>query len=476
MLSRRRVPGLGGGLATGLSLPFAPARAHNVVEQPTQSPTLQKFVDALPLLRPQRPQARFRAARSTTSRSRRSASGCIAICRRRCYGVMRVNFPGRRFDVRRGQRIFVRWRNELRTPSFCSRTHSTGTCTELTRASRQPRPWRICTAQWWRLTATAVPMPGSPPDSGSAAPNGRERSTNIPINKTPACCGTTTTPSARPASTSMRARRRLHHSRRREDALGLPSGDYEVPLIIQDRSFDASGSLTYPVSAFAGSPDHPGPWVPEFFGDTIVVNGMVWPYFESSRGDIACAFSTARMPASSACACRTDGCSCRWAPTRAFSRAGLARRLLLAPGERADVIVDFRGARAAPIRLINDAPAPYPGGNAPDRRTVANVMEFRVTRPLARPDNAAIPSKLRALAPLSEQGAAVRHMALREYKDANGEPITVLLNGRRWDAPITVRPRLGATEVWHVINTTTMRTRSTCTSCASRCSTGSRST
>src|SRR5262249_12352011 len=65
-----------------------------------------------------------------------------------------------------------------------------------------------------------------------------------------------------------------------EDALGLPSGEYEVPLIIQDRSFDASGSLTYPISALAGSKDHPGPWVPEFFGDTILVNGKAWPYFE----------------------------------------------------------------------------------------------------------------------------------------------------------------------------------------------------
>ena len=65
-----------------------------------------------------------------------------------------------------------------------------------------------------------------------------------------------------------------------EDALGLPSGDYEVPLIIQDRSFAADGSLAYPVSELAGSTDHPGAWVPEFFGDTILVNGKVWPYLE----------------------------------------------------------------------------------------------------------------------------------------------------------------------------------------------------
>ncbi len=43
-----------------------------------------------------------------------------------------------------------------------------------------------------------------------------------------------------------------------EDALGLPSGDYEVPLIIQDRSFAADGSLAYPVSDIGGLDDHPG--------------------------------------------------------------------------------------------------------------------------------------------------------------------------------------------------------------------------
>jgi spore coat protein A len=77
-----------------------------------------------------------------------------------------------------------------------------------------------------------------------------------------------------------------------------------------------------------------------------------------------------------------------------------------------------------------------------------------VNGPLVAPDTGAIPRRLRAFTPLSETGATVRYMGLREYKDAKGEPITVLLNGRKWDAPITARPRLGDTEVWHLINAT----------------------
>jgi spore coat protein A len=95
-------------------------------------------------------------------------------------------------------------------------------------------------------------------------------------------------------------------------------------------------------------------------------------------------------------------------------------RLLLAPAERADVIVDFRGARVARIRLMDDAPSPYPKGPAPDLRTTANVMEFRVDKPLLQPHTRPIPGTLRTIPPLPEEGATVRHMAFREFEDARG--------------------------------------------------------
>ena len=240
-----------------------------------------------------------------------------------------------------------------------------------------------------------------------------------------------------------------------EEALGLPSGEHEVPLIIQDRSFAPDGSLAYPVSRLAGSGHHPGPWVPEFFGDTILVNGIVWPHFEVEPRK----YRLRIINGSNARFYRL-----RLSDGRTFVQVGTdqgllpapveVHRLLLAPAERADVIVDFRGGRMGVIRLMNDAPAPYPNGQAPDRNTTANVMEFRVNRPLVRRDTRTLPNRLRAIAPLSERGAKVRYMAFREYKDAMGEPIIVLLNARKWDAPITVRPRLGDTEVWHLINTT----------------------
>ena len=64
-----------------------------------------------------------------------------------------------------------------------------------------------------------------------------------------------------------------------EEALNLPSGPYEIPLLIQDRSFNEDGSLFYP----AESPIETAPVpsvLPSFAGDTILVNGKVWPYLE----------------------------------------------------------------------------------------------------------------------------------------------------------------------------------------------------
>ena len=54
---------------------------------------------------------------------------------------------------------------------------------------------------------------------------------------------------------------------------------YDIPLILQDRSFDTTGQIFYNLA----SNPQPNPtvhpfWIPEFIGDAIVVNGKTWPY------------------------------------------------------------------------------------------------------------------------------------------------------------------------------------------------------
>jgi spore coat protein A, manganese oxidase len=238
----------------------------------------------------------------------------------------------------------------------------------------------------------------------------------------------------------------------------LPRGSYDIPLVIQDRMFDADGSLIYPVrdpSLVPTNADHPGPWIPEFFGDTILVNGKVWPFFEVEprkyrfrilNGSNA-RFYNLRL-------------SSGLPFTQIAAEQGLfvapvqRRSILLAPAERADVIIDFAGQRGD-IFLTNDAAAPFPDGDPVDPATTGQIMKFSIAKRLERSDRSFVPPKLGGAPGIPEKLASVtRNMTLVEFDDANGNPIIGLLNNRHWMSPITDKPKLGTVEIWNFINTT----------------------
>lgn len=60
-----------------------------------------------------------------------------------------------------------------------------------------------------------------------------------------------------------------------EEALNLPQGKYEVPLVLCDRMFDLDGQLYYPVAQ-----NSTNPWVSEFRGNAILANGKLLPYLD----------------------------------------------------------------------------------------------------------------------------------------------------------------------------------------------------
>jgi spore coat protein A len=93
-----------------------------------------------------------------------------------------------------------------------------------------------------------------------------------------------------------------------EDSLDLPKGDFEIPLVIQDRFLNSDGSLLYPVVT-PGDPDPRVPpiWIPEFFGDTVLVNGRSGRSWKSSRASTASAFSTVRTRGSTRMTLRRYG-------------------------------------------------------------------------------------------------------------------------------------------------------------------------
>jgi len=255
-----------------------------------------------------------------------------------------------------------------------------------------------------------------------------------------------------------------------EDSLGLPSGKYEIPLVIQDRYLNPDGSLLYPVQApdRGGDPDTrvPPVWIPEFFGDTVLVNGTVWPFLEVEprkyrfrilNGSNARVY---RMKLQEA----ADTGQLLGRPGPVFQQIGSdggllpapvnLTQLLIAPAERLDVVIDFSAFAGKSFLLNNDAPAPYPDG---DDVVPTEVMLFKVNQRLQGRDQSRVPATLNNVPVLNPSTAvAMRDLVLSELdSDLPYEnPIIALINDAHWDDPITETPKAGTTEVWRIINTT----------------------
>jgi len=223
---------------------------------------------------------------------------------------------------------------------------------------------------------------------------------------------------------------------RLEDSINLPRGKYEVPLILYDRSFDPDGQLNYPVSPVLGEP-----WVPEFFGNAFLVNGKLLPYLEVEARKyrfrvLNCANGRFfHLSLSSSLEFQQIGTDQGLLPAPVS-----IRRISLAPGERADLIVDFSSQAGAKILVNNDSFQP--------------VMQLRVV-PATTPDTSSLPKALRPVRRMAEAEAVkMRMLTLGEISDQRGDSVTMLLNNTPWHAPITENPVLNSVEIWSLVNLT----------------------
>ncbi|QCS10718.1 copper oxidase (plasmid) [Streptomyces clavuligerus] len=244
----------------------------------------------------------------------------------------------------------------------------------------------------------------------------------------------------------------------------LPSGPYEVELAIQDRDLRPDGSLAFP-DAPAAAPDWPGgPSVlPEFFGSVIVVNGAAWPVLDVEPRR----YRLRLLNASNSRFYRLSAHGVRPVPVTQIGADGgfldrpaaLDRPLLLAPGERADLIVDFRGHEGALIDLTNDAPVPFPDGD-PVAPPADRVLRFRVSLPYDRRVPEAVPPRTLRETPFRAGGAPARtrRLVLTEHMDRYDRPKPMLGTVERgmleWMEPVTETPALHSTEIWEFYNTT----------------------
>lgn len=252
-----------------------------------------------------------------------------------------------------------------------------------------------------------------------------------------------------------------------EDALKLPKYPYEVPLVIQDRTFLANGELYYeamdPTNPLAPIPTH----MPENFGNVIMVNGVAWPVL-----DVEPRKYRFRILNGSDARFYDMTLSNNMPFMQIGSDLGMLNSpvpmtmLSVAPGERCDVVIDFSKSNGQTIVLANSAVAPYPSGDPVDGNT-SQVMAFRVSRPLSGAPDRPLPTNLRPLlgpVPTLPKEVRTRKILLFEGTDTRNRLQTMggivdasrpTLNGTLvFTDPITENPKVGDTEVWEFYNTT----------------------
>jgi FtsP/CotA-like multicopper oxidase with cupredoxin domain len=298
--------------------------------------------------------------------------------------------------------------------------------------------------------------------------------------------------------------------------VGLQQGaggavDLLIPLVIQDRSFDVNGELYFPNEGI--NPEHPY-WVPEFLGDTILVNGKVWPFLNvqarrsrfliingsnSRPYEMFLVNPVTKVMGPTIWQIGTDG-GYLDAPVKIDPNAPKPEqaKLVVLPGERAEIIVDFSGLQGQTLLLRNIAKAPYPAGEPPDATTTGRIMLFRVSAPSAgfvdqsydpatgTPIRTGTNQIVRLVDPATgtlAPGVTVTHNRQLTLNEVIGEPeppeaggpLEILVNNTTWSGEqpgggirpdftgITVNgktlyqselPQEGTTEVWEIINLT----------------------
>lgn len=275
----------------------------------------------------------------------------------------------------------------------------------------------------------------------------------------------------------------------------LPKNKQDVEIVIQDRSFDPSGQLTLPHLPSDVGPMFefeedvwnawPNPTIAaEFFGDYILVNGVTWPFLSVEPRPYRFRL--------------LNGSDSRFyvlefgSPKINFLQIGTddgllpnavqLNRLVLAPGERAEIVVDFTGYETQNITLFNYGPdEPFKGFNTDgtlsdgeggtllpaNPSSTGKIMQFKVnqrlkvTRGLPK---ATVSTGTVLRPPLTNLTSTMtRKLGLFEGMDENGRLQPLLgaiaeiggpIESLSWDDPITENPALNAVETWEVYNFT----------------------
>ena len=243
-----------------------------------------------------------------------------------------------------------------------------------------------------------------------------------------------------------------------EAALGLPAGAQDIPLVLQDRKFDADNQLVYVADGMAGMMDQ----MMGILGDRILVNGQpdvvlpvaTQPYrLRLLNGANARIFKLGWSTGAPLTVLATDGGLLAAPVTVPY--------VMLAPGERVELWADFgpasvgdaiklvslayEGVEAGAMGMMMGEP-PLPNGAAFD------VMTFAVTEPAQ--SSVALPATLLPVEALAT-AAAVNATAPRPFVFAMDDAMNWTINGRVYEMDVVAddeRVRFGDVEVWEFAN------------------------
>jgi FtsP/CotA-like multicopper oxidase with cupredoxin domain len=248
----------------------------------------------------------------------------------------------------------------------------------------------------------------------------------------------------------------------------LPSGQYEMSLIIQDRTFQADGSFYYSPDGYYPNYDPPpfnytkeNPYsLGAALGNTIMVNGKVWPNMNVSQGQYRF-----RLLDASNTRFYNISLSNGMPFTLIGSDGGYIKTAvsvtskLFSPAERLDILVDFSNATSGEkIILKNNALFNLSSSKFPDQlETVGQIMQFTVTSDKGF-EAKSLPSTLNpTLAgdyPNVPTPTKTRILTLGEDISVSPAlPMDLYMDGQKWDAPVSETPELGTTEDWVLVNT-----------------------
>ncbi|HSP25802.1 MAG TPA: multicopper oxidase domain-containing protein, partial [Saliniramus sp.] len=233
----------------------------------------------------------------------------------------------------------------------------------------------------------------------------------------------------------------LLRNKEHEETLELPGGEFEVPLVLQDRSFAEDGTLVY-----SG--------VCQDFG---VVNGTVFPYMEvEPRRYRFRVLNGSNFRIMQLALSNGQSMSVLGVDDGFLDKTVETKELLLAPAERADFVVDFSEFAGQEIVLQNTTACAGPqreGEVIAGHVDLPHLMQFRVAAAAGAPDATTVPQTAietdREVEKLVAEATVVRDITLDAHPD-----FLFLLENKGFDEPISIKPHLGDAEVWNLINLT----------------------